>query len=102
MKKIYTIEILRFFTAMAIVIYHYQSFFFPYNKLISVNIFNNPNIQLFYEYLFIFYKYGGYGVHIFLQSLDLYLQMFIYQVTGQQLPKNFSLIDFQDYILSIF
>jgi peptidoglycan/LPS O-acetylase OafA/YrhL len=65
MKKIYTIEILRFFTAMAIVIYHYQSFFFPYNKLISVNILNNPNIQPFYEYLFIFYKYGGYGVHIF-------------------------------------
>ena len=65
MKKIYTIELLRFLTAITILIYHYQHFFYPYNKLISINVLNTPNIQPYYEYLFIFYKYGGYGVHIF-------------------------------------
>ena len=65
-KKIYLIEILRFFASISVVIYHYKIFFFTFNDLNSVKI-TDKNVESlpFGEYLFFFYRFGDYGVHLF-------------------------------------
>ena len=54
-KKIYLIEILRFFASISVVIYHYKIFFFIFNNLNSLKI-SDKNVESlpFGEYLFFF------------------------------------------------
>jgi len=48
-----------------ILIWHYQHFFYPYNKFSSINIFDDIKVQPLFNNLSIFYEYGDLGVQIF-------------------------------------
>ena len=65
MKKFYYVELLRFFSALSVLIYHYQHFFKPYSSFSSIDILNNKFIQPFYTFLEIIYNYGNFGVPMF-------------------------------------
>ena len=65
MKKFYYVELLRFFSAFSVLIYHYQHFFKPYSSFSTIDISNNKSVQPFYSFLEIFYNYGNYGVPMF-------------------------------------
>ena len=65
MRKYYGIELLRFFSSLSVLLYHYRHFFNPYSTL-SLNSFEESKTYLpFYSMLNIFYNSGFYGVHIF-------------------------------------
>ena len=65
MKKFSYIELLRLFTSLSVVIYHYIHFFYPFNS------FYNPELKLdttqlpFVFMLELIYEYGRYGVQMF-------------------------------------
>ena len=65
MKKFSYIELLRLFTSLSVVIFHYIHFFYPYNS------FYNPELKLdssqlpFFFILELIYNYGRYGVQMF-------------------------------------
>ena len=69
-NKIYTIEILRFFASISVLIYHYKIFFFIFNKFYDFN-FLHPSDRTFLSklpfnsILNLFYKYGDNGVQLF-------------------------------------
>ena len=65
MKKFYYVELLRFFSAFSVLIYHYQHFFKPYSTVSTIDIVDNKLIQPFYSFLKILYHYGNYGVPMF-------------------------------------
>ena len=65
MKKYFGIEILRFFTSIAVLIYHYRLFFLPYNHSSNIDFFNNISILPYSNVLSVFYEFGIYGVHLF-------------------------------------
>ena len=66
MKKIACVELLRFISAMMVIIWHYQQFYLPYNFFSEVRILaENRYEQPFYEYLSLFYNYGNRGVDFF-------------------------------------
>lgn len=60
-SKLHGLEILRFISAIAVLIWHYQHFF--YNGLHKENFYRDR--QPFYDYLEYFYSYGYIGVQIF-------------------------------------
>ena len=65
-NKVSSIEFLRFFAALMVLLWHYQHFYLPYNFFFEINIFDNiESNQPFYNYLFLFYKYGYRGVDLF-------------------------------------
>ena len=65
MKKFYCIELLRFFTSLAVVIRHYFFFFYPRSSLSTIHILTDPSILPFYPLLQIVYEMGDYAVPIF-------------------------------------
>jgi len=66
MKKIASVELLRFISAMMVIIWHYQQFYLPYNFFSDMEIvITNRNEQPFYNYLSLFYNYGNRGVDLF-------------------------------------
>ena len=65
MKKFYYVELLRFFSAFAVLIYNYQHFFKPHSTVSTIDIAENKFIQPFYSFLKILYHYGNYGVPMF-------------------------------------
>jgi len=65
MKKFYYVELLRFFSAFSVLIYHYQHFFKPYSSVSTIDILENKLIQPFYSLFKILYQYGYYGVPMF-------------------------------------
>ena len=66
MKKIASVELLRFISAMMVIIWHYQQFYLPYNFFSDTEILIiNRNEQPFYNYLSLFYNYGNRGVDLF-------------------------------------
>ena len=65
MKIIYSVEILRFLTALSIVIFHYKVFFLPYNPLSLINFDDVKNELPFFYYLNLLYLKGSYGVLVF-------------------------------------
>ena len=65
MKRYFGIEILRFFTSIAVLIYHYRLFFLPYNHSSNIDFFNNISLLPYSNFLSIFYEFGIYGVHLF-------------------------------------
>ena len=71
MKKIASVELLRFISAMAVIIWHYQHFYLPYNFFSNIEILNtNRDQQPFFEFLSLFYKYGNHidGFHFVIIS----------------------------------
>ena len=65
MKKYFGIEILRFFTSISVLIYHYRHFFAPYNSTSNLNYFEISNSLPFYNFLGVIYDNGIFGVHVF-------------------------------------
>lgn len=66
MKKISSIELLRFISSLMVLFWHYQQFYLPYNFFSNKEIyFNDKSKQPFFEYLSIFYNYGNLGVNFF-------------------------------------
>jgi len=66
MKKIASVELLRFLSAMMVIIWHYQQFYLPYNFFSDTTIlFSNRDQQPFYSLLSLFYNYGNKGVDFF-------------------------------------
>jgi peptidoglycan/LPS O-acetylase OafA/YrhL len=66
MKKVSSIEFLRFVSSLMILVWHYQQFYLPYNFFSNQEVyFNDKSMQpLFYIFKF-FYLYGNYGVEFF-------------------------------------
>lgn len=65
MKRYYSIEILRFFSALVVLLYHYRHFFFPYNSFNELN-YNLAQATLpFSNIIGLLYEKGFYGVHLF-------------------------------------
>ena len=65
MKKYYGIEILRFFTSLSVLFYHYRHFFSPFNSTSSIDYKETFVYLPFSDFLNVFYQYGIYGVHVF-------------------------------------
>lgn len=66
MKKVASIELLRFISAFMVLVWHYQQFYLPYNPFSNYEIISsNRSIQPFYEFLNIFYNFGNKGVDFF-------------------------------------
>lgn len=91
-NKYYSVELLRFMTALAVLIFHYQHFFFPYHSLSKLNILENINMQPFYEYLNFFYNFGNNGVPMF-WTISGFVFAHVY------LEKN---IDIKEYFINRF
>ncbi len=65
MKKYYGIEILRFFTSLSVLFYHYRHFFGPYNSTSNLNYPEISSSLPFYKSLNLIYDHGIFGVHVF-------------------------------------
>jgi peptidoglycan/LPS O-acetylase OafA/YrhL len=65
MKIFYSVEILRFFTSISILLFHYKHFFYPFSTLSTVNYDSIEKSLPFYFFLNFFYVYGSYGVQLF-------------------------------------
>ena len=65
MKKIYSIELLRFFSISLVLLWHYKFFFFASNKYYNFNIETEKILLPFYNILKKFYNAGYYGVELF-------------------------------------
>lgn len=65
MKKIYSIELLRFFSISLVLLWHYKYFFFIENKYYKFNIESEKILLPFYNILKKFYNSGYYGVELF-------------------------------------
>jgi len=77
MKKFYFIELLRFFTALSVIIYHYRHFFKPHSSFSTIDYVVGKSAQPFYSILEIFYNYGDYGVPMF-WSISGFVFAFVY------------------------
>ena len=65
MKRYFGIEILRFFTSLSVLLYHYRHFFNPYNSSSELKYTSIEKSLPFYNFLEVFYNYGIFGVHVF-------------------------------------
>lgn len=92
MKKFYYLELLRFFSALSVLLYHYQHFFKPYSSFSSINFEENKFVQPFYSILNIFYDHGNLGVPMF-WAISGFVFAFVYlgtdnKVKGKQFFIN--------------
>ena len=92
MRKFYYVELLRFFSALSVLIYHYQHFFKPHSTFSSIDVLQEKFIQPFYSYLEILYNYGSYGVPMF-WSISGFVFAFVYlgrqkDITGKKFFIN--------------
>ncbi|EKF7508067.1 acyltransferase, partial [Escherichia coli] len=60
-KRIYTLDVLRGFAALSVVLWHWQHFFMKKNAASDIII----NRQPFYDFFSVFYHYGLYAVELF-------------------------------------
>ena len=89
MKKISSVELLRFISSFMILIWHYQHFFLPFNKFSSVNVINNIKIQPLFNSLAFFYEHGSLGVQIFFTISGFVFSYIYFQRTNESLLKEF-------------
>ena len=83
MKRIASVELLRFISAMMVIIWHYQQFYFPYNFFSDTEILiTNRNEQPFYNYLSLFYNYGNKGVDLFF-IISGYVFAYVYLIENK-------------------
>ena len=92
MRKFYYLELLRFFSALAVLVFHYQHFFKPYSTFSNINISESKFIQPFYSILNIFYNHGNLGVPMF-WTISGFVFAFVYlgeekKVKGKQFFIN--------------
>ena len=64
-NRIASIEILRFFSSLIILIWHYQHFFNPYNIFSDIDVLKKITIQPLYNLFSVIYTHGWIGVNIF-------------------------------------
>ena len=76
-KQLYLIELLRFLSAISVLIYHYQIYFFQFNNFNDVYILENLESLPFNFILNLFYKFGDYGVHMFF-CISGFIMSFVY------------------------
>ena len=90
MKKVASVELLRFISAMMVLIWHYQQFYLPINLFSSNEILiSSRDQQPFYDYLSFFFNYGNKGVDFFF-IISGYVFAYVYLVEN----KKTSLKDF--------
>ena len=65
MNRYFGIEILRFFTSLSVLFYHYRHFYSPFNSFSEIDNKEVFNDFPFSEVLNTFYLHGIYGVHVF-------------------------------------
>ncbi len=65
MKKFSYIEVLRLFTALSVVLYHYIHFFSPFSSISNFKIMENKFSLPFFSFLEFIYDNGRYGVEMF-------------------------------------
>jgi peptidoglycan/LPS O-acetylase OafA/YrhL len=65
MTRYFGIEILRFFTSLSVLLYHYRHFYSPFNSFSKIDNKDVFTDLPFSELLNIFYIHGIYGVHVF-------------------------------------
>lgn len=64
-RKFYLLELLRFLSAISVIIYHYQIYFFQFNDFNKIKILSSLESLPFNFILNLFYRFGDYGVHMF-------------------------------------
>jgi peptidoglycan/LPS O-acetylase OafA/YrhL len=89
MKRIASVELLRFISSFMILIWHYQHFFLPFNKFSSLNIIDNIKHQPLFNSLAYFYEYGALGVQIFFTISGFVFSYIYLQRTNTLLFKEF-------------
>lgn len=92
MRKFYYLELLRFFSALSVLLYHYQHFFKPYSTFSDINIIQSNFTQPFYSTLDVLYKYGNLGVPMF-WAISGFVFAFVYlgkekKIKGKQFFIN--------------
>ena len=88
-NRIASIEILRFFSSLMILIWHYQHFFNPYNIFSEIDVLKEINIQPLYNLLSIIYTHGQIGVDIFF-AISGFVFCYIYVNSEKKITlKNF-------------
>ena len=65
MPRYFGIEILRFFTSLSVLLYHYRHFYSPFNSFSEIDNKVVFNEFPFSDLLNVFYLHGIYGVHVF-------------------------------------
>ena len=80
MKKFYYLELLRFLSALSVLLFHYQHFFKPYSSFSNINFDENKFVQPFYSILNIFYDHGNLGVPMF-WAISGFVFAFVYLET---------------------
>jgi len=93
MKMIYSVEILRFLTALSIVIFHYRVFFLPYNPLSLINFEDVTNDLPFFYFLNLLYLKGSYGVHVFF-AISGFVFAYVYLKQKKITGKSFFIYRF--------
>ncbi len=93
MKKVACVELLRFISAMMVIIWHYQQFYYPYNFFSDLEILDgNRNQQPFYNYLSLFYNYGNRGVDFFF-IISGYVFSYVYLLENKKIKLKFFFIN---------
>ena len=89
MKKVASVELLRFISAIMVLIWHYQQFYLPIN-LFSDNeiLVSSRDQQPFYDYLSFFFNYGNKGVDFFF-IISGYVFAYVYLVENKSVKFNF-------------
>lgn len=90
MKRYTSIELLRFFTAITVLLYHYRHFFSPLNITSNQNYNLIKNDLPFNFFIEKFYEFGFYGVHVF-YTISGFVFAYVYLSTMSQVSlKQFS------------
>ena len=93
MKKIASVELLRFISAMMVIVWHYQQFYLPYNFFSDTEILiTNRGQQPFYNYLSLFYNYGNKGVDFFF-IISGYVFAYVYLAENKIVKFKFFFIN---------
>jgi peptidoglycan/LPS O-acetylase OafA/YrhL len=93
MNKIASVELLRFVSAMMVIIWHYQQFYLPYNIFSEVEILPfNRNTQPFYNYLSLFYNFGNRGVDFFF-IISGYVFSYVYLFKNESVKFKFFFVN---------
>ena len=93
MKKIASVELLRFISAMMVIVWHYQQFYLPYNFFSDTEILiTSRDQQPFYNYLSLFYNYGNKGVDFFF-IISGYVFSYVYLAENKIVKFKFFFIN---------
>ena len=87
MKKFYYLELLRFFTALSVLIMHYQHFFKPHSSLSTLDYEKSKTLQPFYSNLEVFYNFGHLGVQMF-WAISGFVFAFVYLEQEKKISIN--------------